>query len=880
MLDLSRRSDKSDIAKRREKAEKYLQKGKIAAALEEYVAILHEDPENDTIRQAAADLYIQVNDTQQAAKLLGDLFYRQADAGDNTNAALTYKKLTRFAKPSLEQTFRYAQFIETNNKKEALESYEAALAGFTAQHNNKRALAVLERIVFLEPSGQNFWRAGELALETGESKKACVCFLSVGELEQKSGGNSGAWYERAYRADQNNADAALAYGRTLVQQNSFLEALQVLQPLMKNREKSDPEVRDLYGRGLMGAGRLAEAEPILWSLFEQNPERAPQIVELVAALIDAQQDAPAVALARKLERFLRSKGNRREYVGMLSQLLEQHRPSVEMLEYMAELFNGSNREADYCQTLIKLFDLYYAAGNFVKAGEALDRAAEVDAYEPGHHSRLEMLRGKIPEARLNAIAGRFQATGKTTETQQQEEEADEHSMLQDLMLQAEILVQYGMRTKAQERLLRIQQLFPHEEDRNEELRRLYMNVGLMPTYTGEEAAAPPVAAAATAAAASAGPAPAPSMPPPPVEEPSEAMTERRARPASKEPELEVNSLQWVTETARKLYQQANVKGVVGAALNEIGMRWGAVRCIGGLRSPGKPPSLVLEFAGAGIQPSDLPVRVKLLSGLQDFSIPRGAVIVAEPAKEVELSEISRELSSIGAGALMLLPLSDGPDQVGALILQSPSGADWRPSDLMLLRTLSDQIVLALHNARLRRLVRNLSVTDEKSGLLKRASYTDVLMSEVARSSQQGTPTTVMLMEFGKGPAMLKEFGQNAVEALMREVSQSISTHIRQADVAVLYDLTTIALILADTPERGALLALEKLRRILADVRLPGRDTPPPSTVGVAEAVMRPAFDPADIVTEVINRVETATERARTASNKVCALKSEFENAAA
>src|SRR6185312_11268730 len=59
MLDLSRRSDKSDIGKRREKAEKYLQKGKIAAALEEYVAILQDDPENDTIRQAAADLYIQ-----------------------------------------------------------------------------------------------------------------------------------------------------------------------------------------------------------------------------------------------------------------------------------------------------------------------------------------------------------------------------------------------------------------------------------------------------------------------------------------------------------------------------------------------------------------------------------------------------------------------------------------------------------------------------------------------------------------------------------------------------------------------------------------------------------------------------------------------------
>ena len=40
------------------------------------------------------------------------------------------------------------------------------------------------------------------------------------------------------------------------------------------------------------------------------------------------------------------------------------------------------------------------------------------------------------------------------------------------MLQAEILVQYGMRTKAVERLQRIQELFPREEERNEDLQKV------------------------------------------------------------------------------------------------------------------------------------------------------------------------------------------------------------------------------------------------------------------------------------------------------------------------------------------------------------------------------------------------------------------------
>ena len=53
--------------------------------------------------------------------------------------------------------------------------------------------------------------------------------------------------------------------------------------------------------------------------------------------------------------------------------------------------DSANREQDYCATLIKLFDLYYAAGNYLKAADSLDAAAEVDAYETGHQKRLEML---------------------------------------------------------------------------------------------------------------------------------------------------------------------------------------------------------------------------------------------------------------------------------------------------------------------------------------------------------------------------------------------------------------------------------------------------------------------------------------------------------
>ncbi|HZR30727.1 MAG TPA: diguanylate cyclase [Terriglobales bacterium] len=879
MLDLGRRPEKVDTAKRRERAEKFLQKGKTSAALEEYLAILQEDPDNDAIRQTAAELYASSNCPKEAAALLGDLFQRQAEAKDSAKAIVTYKKLVRFGSPTCEQSFRYGQFIEASNKKEALEAFEAALTGYGALHNSKKSLAVLEHIIALDPSGQNYWRAAELASELGDNARASQFFLKVGALEAQSGGKSSPWYERAFHADPASTAAAVAYGQSLIFESRAAEALEVLKPLATGGATATPEVKDLYGHALWYTGQLVQAEPVLWELFEQNSARMTEMVELIAAFLEAKQDGEAVALARKLEQHQRRKGNRREFIGLMKDVVEKFRPSSsELLEYLVELFNAANREHDYCETLIKLFDLYYAAGNFYKAGDCLDRAAEVDAYEPGHQKRLEMLRGKIDEQRLNAIATRFSVVNKAKEIQQQpakRDEPDEPSMLQDLMLQAEILVQYGMRSKALERLERIQQLFPHEEERNEELQRLYMNVGLVPHYPDAPAGKAKAAAAAAAPAAA-------TLPP---AKPAENVSRSAAPQASifetsaagPRDDSEVKNLARVTEITRSLYQQANVKSVLTVAVNEIGTQWNTVRAIAGLRAPGKPPTLVLEYVAPGVNASELPERVKLMSALHDASILRGPMVVADSKNAPEMAEIKDVVKTLGGGSFLALPLLDGQEHVGVLILQAEDASAWRSSDVLVLRSLSEQIVLALHNARLRRLVRNLSVTDEKSGLLKRSSYIDVLLSEVKRATQQNSPTCLMLMEFGRGSSMVREFGQPAVETMMRQVGQIISTHIRQADVGVLYDLTTIALILADTPEKGAMMALDKLRKLLDDIHLPGRDTLPPISAGIAELVVRPQFDPCDIVTEAINRVEAALEGARSnAEKKVCALACAFD----
>src|SRR6202050_4400962 len=174
--EITNRPDRAELAKRIERAEKLLQKGKAAEALEEYLVALRDDPENDTARQLAADLCLSQNRTLDAVNLLGELFERQVKGGEPTRASLTFKKLERHGWPTWEQKFRFGQLLEGSNKKLAVSTYETALSDLGKLAQKKESVEILDRIVALEPTQTNLLRAAELASELGNAKAAASAY--------------------------------------------------------------------------------------------------------------------------------------------------------------------------------------------------------------------------------------------------------------------------------------------------------------------------------------------------------------------------------------------------------------------------------------------------------------------------------------------------------------------------------------------------------------------------------------------------------------------------------------------------------------------------------------------------------------------------------
>src|SRR5258708_14819730 len=172
------------------------------------------------------------------------------------------------------------------------------------------------------------------------------------DIVADGGGTVARLFERAYREKPADPKNAIAYGKSLLGQGEAGAAIFIFEPLIHSGNAS-VELRDLYAQALLAAGRCLDCEPLIWQMFEQNPARMHQVVNLIGKMLDSELDVEAVALANKLEVFHRRRGERRSFITTIQEVGAAHRPSTEMLEFLAELYNASNRESDYAQTLLK-----------------------------------------------------------------------------------------------------------------------------------------------------------------------------------------------------------------------------------------------------------------------------------------------------------------------------------------------------------------------------------------------------------------------------------------------------------------------------------------------------------------------------------------------
>jgi len=847
-----------DINKHLERARRSLEKNKLREAVVEYQAVLNEAPGHQEALQALADIYTRLNEPALAAQYYGIQFDRLLDTGDHTKASAVFTRFLRpFPQPP-DRLMRYATLLQKQSRvPEAIEQFGAAAELFLQQQRGIEALACYESMAVLDPeSASRHVILGELAERLRHADLAARSFLRAGQLTQAAGSLDEAmdYFGRAHQLSPNDRTGSLLFAEAKLRKGDAEGAVALLEPLAPNDK--DTTYLALFGESLLRTGRLDRAREMFQAYYRQKPEGFEKLFEIAGAYIRAGEDSKGASLLTELKDWMRAGRREAELTAQIDRLASAYPNSLPLAQTVARAFEELNRETKYFDALVRLFDLYLTAGRMKEACEALDRLVDIDPYDYRNHERITKLEGNVDPAFLQNILSRA-AKAATVSTRTDgftgagsevastagpvSEEARAQQALEDLIVQVEIFLQYSLQSKAVERLERIAELFPGEEERNERLRSLYERANWWPKGIPVKPAAAPPAPPPPAAPVPVAAIPAP--PPAPVAAPAPADTHR--------------DLAAIAEINRLMYRQQTPREVAGTTAAEIGKYLGVARCMIAVGAPGEGAQSTAEYSAPGV-PAVGASRIASI-------VPLVSKVPPDALGGIELhASTSPDLNEFGLETALAVLLSDKETQgaSGVLLVGDASARKWKPNESFFLQAVGDQLVLSVSHTRLRSLVRSLAVADEKTGLLSRGAYIDCLLVESNRARAQGMPLSLIVLHIDRGGDLLRQHGDAAVDKYVEQLARALSSAVRQTDIAVKYTAWSLVFVLPNTSLDNARALAEKLRQVATTVR-PTWEPPDLSVSAiVAEASSRPGDDTEDRVTEWINRAETGLDEAR------------------
>jgi len=827
----------ASTSKRVEKAEKCVQKGKIADALDEYLHAFQEDPSNDSLVEIIAELYLRLNQPKKAIECYGYLFDKRAEQNDGRAAMLMFRKMARLGAPDPTRLLICARFQEKQKPLEARDSYHLCAQLFEQQGDKAKALEALRGLASLEDGNIEIHvRVAETAESTGQKDVAAQALLHAGEILRGAGGGSLdraiGLLEKARALTPGDVRVSLALAVALLEAGKPNQVEEVLEPVAP---ESSPERNRLLAAAYLAQNKLEQAEELLWKVVSSFPDVFSDLLRVLDADLVAGLQPAASELFSRLRSAMGQVKKDRLLVEWLDALLRQAAHSVPVLEFIITALRELNRESELSQINARLFDACLGAGDCVKAAAVLHRLADLNAPEEENRERLEDLKGKLDEGAYRELAARIlpaeaAPAGPDSLFVPSEAPPEPVGELDDMILQAEMLLQFGGKEQGTEYLRGIAERFPGQETRNERLRALYVEAGL------------PVSAAA----------PAPPSAPPAAPQSAPAVDVRR-----------------LSEIMRAIQRQTATKAALSTAVNEVGKTWGASRCLASLCLPGKPPTAAIEYCAPGVKPSDVSSVTKLVPTLVQMVADGNPRAIDDAASCAELARVAPVVNVLGVRSMLVVPLMDAEQAVGVIVLQQCEQArGWPPGELVLLRSVADRVVLTTAQIKLQSLVK--AVSDDRSGLLSRGAYLDCLVTECGRAMKEQQPLSAALLQFGKGQASVRELGQEKFARFLQQAVQELVSHLPESDVGVRYDSVTLALIFPNTRGADMAAAVERIRRMLAGITIDGH-AGLPLTAGVAEAAVSSCPDPVDAVTELINRLEVALDEAQRQPGSSCLL---------
>ncbi|MFQ5574362.1 MAG: GGDEF domain-containing protein, partial [Terriglobia bacterium] len=170
-----------------------------------------------------------------------------------------------------------------------------------------------------------------------------------------------------------------------------------------------------------------------------------------------------------------------------------------------------------------------------------------------------------------------------------------------------------------------------------------------------------------------------------------------------------------------------------------------------------------------------------------------------------------KLAAQGLRTCFSLPLTSRDRVIGTLSFYGRERNAFTDRDVEILVPLSEQLSIAIENARLYGKVKRQANTDQLTGLYNYGFFQQFLEKELLRAARYKKDLSVVMLDLDGFKNYNDTFGHPAGDVVLKKMAAILLKCVREADIAARYGGDEFVLILPETGVEGARMLTDRIR---------------------------------------------------------------------
>src|SRR5438067_933029 len=387
-------------------AERYLEMGKIPAAVKEYCQLVEHEPNDFTTLNILGDLHVRVGNGAAAVLCFRRIADHYRDQEFALKAIAMFKKIDRLQPNDLEIATNLADLYAQQDLVVEARSHYLVVADAHAKSGNTQAgLEVLRKIADVDP--QNTEVRIKLAngyLKEGMSREAAASFTEAGHrmLARNAVDEAVELFAKAVEVAPTDYDALSGLLAAHTARGTADEAAEIIAAAGADHP-DDVELLSLLASAHLEAEDAERAEEAIRGLVDKDSSACARLLDVARLYLREDKLADAVRVVQSISEQMLAERNNQQLLDVVNELLASDADNVQALRILVRSYWWQRDVDNLKASLEQLAEAAQAAALVIDERYALTQLTRLVPDEQRYAERLSELGGAEEEAAAEVL---------------------------------------------------------------------------------------------------------------------------------------------------------------------------------------------------------------------------------------------------------------------------------------------------------------------------------------------------------------------------------------------------------------------------------------------------------------------------------------------